>query len=130
MTPPRILVVEKDRASAVALTETLVAHGYDTLGPVATCREALEAAEALRPDLAVMELRLEGACDGADAAALLHEGHAIPVILLSRNGDASRLDAARKAAVSCFLPNPPEGVRLVAAIETALAAPPPRETAG
>ncbi|WP_029456693.1 EAL domain-containing protein [Solidesulfovibrio alcoholivorans] len=121
MTPPRILVVEKDRAAAAALAETLVAHGYDTLGPVASCREALEAVEALRPDLAVMELRLEGACDGADAAALLHEGHAIPVILLSRNGDANRLEAAQKAAVSCFLPNPPDGVRLVAAIEKALA---------
>ncbi|WP_300161671.1 EAL domain-containing protein [Solidesulfovibrio sp.] len=122
MTPPRILVVEKDRAAAAALAERLCAHGYETLGPAASCREALEAADAHRPDLAVMDLVLEGACDGADAAALLREGHGIPVVLLSRNGEAARLDEVRKASVACLLPNPPDSQALIGAIETALAA--------
>ncbi|WP_428563950.1 MAG: EAL domain-containing protein [Solidesulfovibrio sp. DCME] len=121
MTAPRILLVEKDMARAATLAGLLDAHGYQSLGPVATCREALEAAEAHRPDLAVLDCVLEGACDGLDAATLLREGHDIPVILLGADGDASRLERARQAAVTCLLPNPPDSLGLVTAIEKALA---------
>jgi len=120
MTPPRILIVGEDRASAGAMARLLDAHGYVTLGPAASCREALEAAESHRPDLAVMDLVLEGACDGLDAAALLGEGHGIPVILLAANGDAKALDRAQTVAVSCFLSKPPDNQALILAIETAL----------
>ncbi|MEA4856126.1 EAL domain-containing protein [Solidesulfovibrio sp.] len=121
MTAPRILLVEKDRARAATLAGLLDAHGYQSLGPVGSCREALEAAEAHRPDLAVMDYVLEGACDGLDAAALLGEGHGIPVILLGAGGDAARLERARNASVACLLPNPPDSLGLLGAIEKALA---------
>lgn len=121
MTPPRILIGEQDPATATTLAGLFARHGYVTLGPTTSCRETLERAEADRPDVAVLRLDLEGACDGADAASLLGEGHGIPVILLARNGDATRLDPARRSGVSFLLPHPPDNRLLLAAVETSLA---------
>lgn len=121
MTPPRILIGEQDRAAAAYLAGLLDKNGYVPLGPTASCRETLEQADAHRPDLAVLRLDLEGACDGADAAGLLREGHGIPVILLARNGDACRLEPARRAQVTFLLSHPPDDQMLLAAVETSLA---------
>ncbi|EFL49514.1 response regulator receiver modulated diguanylate cyclase/phosphodiesterase with PAS/PAC sensor(s) [Solidesulfovibrio fructosivorans JJ]] len=121
MAPPRILIGEQDRVAAACLAALLDKNGYVPLGPTASCRETLEKADDDRPDLAVLRLDLEGACDGADAAALLREGHGIPVILLARNGDACPLDPARRAQVNFLLPHPPDDQTLLAAVETSLA---------
>uniref|UniRef100_I2PXF5 PAS domain S-box/diguanylate cyclase (GGDEF) domain-containing protein n=1 Tax=Desulfovibrio sp. U5L TaxID=596152 RepID=I2PXF5_9BACT len=121
MTSPRILIVGEDKTSAAALAGQLVARGYRTTGPVGSCREALEAAESDRPDLAVLDLVLEGACDGLDAATLLRDGLDIPVILLGVNGDARVRERARQAGACSLLPRCPDIQALLVAIETALA---------
>ena len=82
MPQPRILIVEEDPAAARAMAQMLDAGGYEPLGPATSCREALEAAEACRPDLAVCNLTLPGVCDGVDTAALLREGRGVPAILM------------------------------------------------
>ncbi len=82
MTPPRILIVEKDRAAAEAMARLLGDNGFATLGPAGSCREALESAAALGPDAAVLGLDLGGACDGVDAAHLLRVGLDIPAVVL------------------------------------------------
>ena len=46
MTQPRILIVDKDHASADALARLLGEHGYEAVGPAASCREALETVDA------------------------------------------------------------------------------------
>ncbi len=121
MTSPRILIVGEDKASAAAMAGLLGAHGYLTCGPAASCREALETAESQRPDLAVMDLVLEGACDGLDATRLLREGHDIPVILLGINGDAAVRERAVAAGACSVLPACPDIQALLLAIETAMA---------
>ena len=122
MTPPRILIVEKDRAAAEAMARLLGDNGFATLGPAGSCREALESAAALGPDAAVLGLDLGGACDGVDAAQLLREGLDIPAVLLvPGKGDTAAMDRARRAEACCCLPDPPDSRALVAAVETALA---------
>jgi diguanylate cyclase (GGDEF)-like protein/PAS domain S-box-containing protein len=121
MTPPRILIVNEDSVSARAMARLLTENGYAALGPAASCREALEAAESFRPDLAVLDMHLAGACDGVDAAELLREGHGIPVILLTADNDAATLARAKKAAPCCYLPRIPDSASLILTIETTLA---------
>jgi diguanylate cyclase (GGDEF)-like protein/PAS domain S-box-containing protein len=121
MTQPRILIVERDHASALAMARLLGEHGYQPLGPAFTCREALESADSLRPDMAVMDMRLTGACDGVDAAELLRDGHGIPVILLTPESAPDILARARKALPCCCLPLPIDSQALILAIESTLA---------
>jgi diguanylate cyclase (GGDEF)-like protein/PAS domain S-box-containing protein len=121
MTQPRILIVDKNQASADALARLLGEHGYEAVGPAASCREALETVDRLRPDVAVLELLLTGACDGLDAAELLREGHGIPVILLAPGGDPGLTDRLKKAPPCCCLPLPIDSQALIVAIESSLA---------
>lgn len=121
MTQPRILIVEGDSASAGSMARLLRENGYLPLGPAGSCREALETAENVHPDLAVLNASLPGVCDGVDTAELLREGHDIPVILLAAGSDADTMARARKAAPHSFLPKPPDQAALVLAIETSLA---------
>ncbi|OLN25310.1 diguanylate cyclase/phosphodiesterase (GGDEF & EAL domains) with PAS/PAC sensor(s) [Desulfovibrio sp. DV] len=121
MTQPRILIVERDRASASAMARLLGENGYQTLGPAFSCREALETADSLRPDVAIMGMLLSGACDGVDAAELLRDGHGIPVILLTPSSDPEILARAKKALPCCCLPLPIDSQALILAIESTLA---------
>ncbi|MHC1791267.1 GGDEF/EAL domain-containing response regulator [Solidesulfovibrio sp.] len=121
MTQPRILIVDRDQASASAMARLLGDNGYLALGPVFTCREALETADVLRPDVAVLDMVLTGACDGVDAAELLREGHGIPAILLTTGSDPDTMARARKALPCCCLPLPIDSQALILAIESTLA---------
>ncbi|MHC1712987.1 MAG: EAL domain-containing protein [Solidesulfovibrio sp.] len=121
MTPPRILIVDENSTSSRAMARLLGDNGYVPLGPAASCREALEAAESHHPDLAVLDMVLPGACDGVDAAELLRDGHGIPVILLTDGEDAATMSRAKKVGPYCFLPKPPDNTALILAIETTLA---------
>ncbi|MFP5259563.1 MAG: EAL domain-containing protein [Acidobacteriota bacterium] len=119
MTQPRILIVGRNPASALACL--LGEHGYLPLGPAATCREALETAEAKHPDVAVLDMLLSGACDGVDAAELLREGLGIPVILLLPESSPDVLARIRKAVPCSCLPLPIDSQALILAIESNLA---------
>jgi diguanylate cyclase (GGDEF)-like protein/PAS domain S-box-containing protein len=121
MPQPRILIVEEDRAAARAMAQMLDASGYVALGPAGSCREALEAAEACRPDLAVCNMALPGVCDGVDTATLLREGRGIPSILMLPEADIVALDRAKQASSCALLPCPPDDRSLILAIESTLA---------
>jgi diguanylate cyclase (GGDEF)-like protein/PAS domain S-box-containing protein len=121
MPQPRILIVEQDRVAARAMARVLQASGYVPLGPAGSCREALEAAEACQPDLAVCNMTLPGVCDGVDTATLLREGRGIPSILLLAASDTAVLERAKRAAPCPLLPSPPNDRALILAIESTLA---------
>lgn len=121
MSQPRILIVEHDRARAQAMVRLLAASGYEPMGPIGSCREALEAAAAAPPDVAVCAMALPGVCDGADTANLLREGRGIPAILLVNPADAASLERAKQAAPASLIPDPPDGQSLLLAIESTLA---------
>ena len=121
MTQPRILIVDQDRAAASTVARLLGEHGYQPLGPVGSCREALETAATQRPGMAIVDLRLSGACDGVDAALLLREGPGIPVILLTPASSPDILARVKKAVPCCCLALPIDSQALLLAIESTLA---------
>lgn len=57
--PRRLLIVEDDAKFAAALQRSFERKGYE-VGRAAGAAEALEAAEALRPGYAVVDLKLDG----------------------------------------------------------------------
>ena len=68
MTGTRVLIVEDEALFAMALEADIADLGHTVCGIVDTARGALDAARSLKPDLVLMDLRLKGQADGADAA--------------------------------------------------------------
>jgi DNA-binding NarL/FixJ family response regulator len=93
-----VLVVEDDAIAAMDLEETLDKLGYAVCGVIATAPQAVRTAEAERPDLVLMDIRLADGSNGIDAAAEIRERLGIPSLFVTAHDDPAtlrRADAAR-----------------------------------
>jgi PAS domain S-box-containing protein len=115
-----ILVVEDERITAEDLRDILTQRGYRVMGTVASGEEALRRAESERPDLVLMDIRIEGELGGLEAARLLRQRYDVPVIYLTAHADDDTLSHAKLAEPLGFLVKPFQEPELHAAIEVAL----------
>jgi signal transduction histidine kinase len=115
-----ILVVEDERIVARDLQIRLTNLGYQISGIASSKEEALESARQDRPDLALMDIRLNGVPDGIDAARELRTEFNLPVIYLTGHSDNKTLLQARTTEPFGYILKPFETRELVAAIETAV----------
>ena len=56
----KVLIAEDDLLMADMLEDALVDNGYEVCGIARTVEKAVELGEKHRPDLAILDLRLEG----------------------------------------------------------------------
>src|SRR5262245_39974789 len=120
MSAARILVVEDDRIVARDIEHQLTAAGYTVVGRTARGEEAIEFAVTMRPDLVLMDRRLDGEMDGIDAAMLIRERCRIPVIFLTAYADEETVRRASLAEPFGYLLKPFEESQLRTAVEIAL----------
>ena len=94
----RILVVEDDDAFAAALSDGLLAAGYD-VSRAASAMAGLAAMEGPQPaDLVLLDLGLPD-CDGLTVCARIQRLGAVPVIVVTARGDlSSRVQGLRRGA--------------------------------
>jgi DNA-binding response OmpR family regulator len=78
-----ILVVEDEAIVALLLEMALSLAGHRVLGPVATAEEALETAQEMPPELALIDIRLLGSHDGIWLARNLRDRWGVPALFLS-----------------------------------------------
>lgn len=83
MTPPKILIVEDETIIARDIQAQLEGMGYAVAGRAVAGQEAVALADALRPDLVLMDIQLAGPMDGIVAAQAIRDQFFIPVIFLS-----------------------------------------------
>jgi len=118
--PARILIVEDERITAEDLRETLTDLGYVVSAVVSSGAEAIAQAEGNRPDLALMDVRIQGDMDGTETALVLWERFNIPVIYLTAHADRSTVMRAKDAEPLGFITKPFQEAALHAGIEIAL----------
>ena len=118
--PVRVLVVEDEVIVAMELQHHLERLGYDVLDAVTTGEAAVEQARALRPDLVLMDVRLEGELDGIEAAERIRARQPLPVIFLTAFGDEATLERAKATAPYGYVLKPFDEQGLFATIEVAL----------
>ncbi|HEY1125462.1 MAG TPA: response regulator [Sphingobium sp.] len=80
---PRALIVEDEFLIAEGLRVQLEAMGIDVCDFATTAEAAVAHATKHRPDLVLMDVRLDGERDGVDAAMEIHRNIKIPVIFLT-----------------------------------------------
>ena len=132
-TMPRALIVEDEIVIAMDLEAQMRKLGFDVCGVTSNAREALSLAMEDPPDLAIMDIYLNGARDGIEAARQIRNLFATPVIFITAySDDHGLMDRIRQQVPEAtVLPKPLYGSRLadtIARLEQDKAAPPSRLT--
>ena len=91
----RILIIEDELLVAWSLRDVLSLIGCEVTGIAATVSEALILAENIKPDLALVDVRLAGQHDGIEGVVLLRRQFGLPIIFLTDEVDG---EAAWRAA--------------------------------
>ena len=120
MTPARILVVEDDRVVARDIEQQLSRIGHVVVATTARGEDALSLARSTQPDMVLMDIRLEGALDGIDAAQQVREHCHIPVVFLTAYADDKTVQRASLTEPFGYLLKPFEDSQLRTVIEMAL----------
>lgn len=118
--PARILVVEDEAIVAMDIRQRLASMGYDAVGVATTAGSALTLTQRLRPDLVLMDIRLNGPEDGIAAAQQIRERFGLPVVFLTAFAEDSTVDRAIRAEPMGYVLKPFEERELRMAIEMAL----------
>jgi len=116
----RILIVEDEQVTAEDLRDTLSELGYTVTAAVASGAEAIAQAEMNPPDIALMDIRIEGEMDGTQAALALRERFNIPVIYLTAHADGPNVERSKGAGPLGYITKPFQEATLHANIEIAL----------
>jgi len=116
----RILVVEDEALTAEAIGEYLRRAGCQVLATVDTARAAIEVAVSSRPDLILMDVRLKGGMDGIQAAEIIHQHLAAPVVYLTAHADHGTLQRAKASSAYGYVLKPFHSERLLVAMDLAI----------
>lgn len=117
--PLRLLIVEDDYFTAMQNQAALEQMGYEVVGLAASFEEAVRLADAERPDLVIMDIRLAGPKDGVDAARAIMDRFAIPSLFVSAYTDAATRSRAEPAQPLGWLTKPFTVDQLADSVRTA-----------
>ena len=114
-----ILVVDDDRLVLATLTHGLAQAGYEVID-ADNGDDAILLAHEHRPDLALLDIRMEGK-SGFDVAAYLREYCQTPFMFLSEFSDAETVAQAKALGAVASLVKPLDIGQIVPAVAAALA---------
>ncbi|MBX3687059.1 MAG: response regulator, partial [Rhodocyclaceae bacterium] len=117
----RIMIVEDERIVALDLRQTLESFGHEVITVVSSGEQAIAQAQALHPDLILMDINLDGTMDGTAAAQAIHDSERIPVVFLTAYAEQEILDRAEASCPYGYLVKPVETRALQAAVRMAVA---------
>jgi response regulator NasT len=111
----RILVVDDDRLVLATVTHGLSQAGYDVID-ADNGDDAILLAREHRPELALLDIRMEGK-SGFDVAQTLRDAYAIPFMFLSAFSDEATLATVKSLGAQAYLVKPLDVGQIVPAVE-------------
>ncbi|MCU7376572.1 response regulator [Paucibacter sp. O1-1] len=123
----KILVVDDDRLVLATLTHGLAQAGYEVID-ADNGDDAILLAREHRPDLALLDIRMEG-MSGFDVAAYLREYLQLPFMFLSAFADDETVAKVKALGAVAYLVKPLDIHQIVPAVEAAFANRPERSAA-
>jgi signal transduction histidine kinase len=115
-----IVVVEDEQIIALDLADRITQMGHRVTAIVTSGEQAIESARRLRPDLVIMDIKLEGEMDGIEAARILRQTLDIPTIYLTAFADERTLERAKQTDPYGYIIKPFNERELRVVIEVAL----------
>lgn len=116
----KILIVEDESIVAWDIKESIERAGHTAIDLVNSGAAAILCATKDRPDLVLMDIRLEGEMDGITAADEIYQRLQIPVVYLTAHADEITLERATKTAPFGYLSKPFQSQSLQSTIKVAL----------
>ena len=111
----RILVVDDDRLVLATLTHGLAQAGYEVID-ADNGDDAILLAREHRPELALLDIRMEG-LSGFDVAQTLRDAYGIPFMFLSAFSDEATLATVKSLGAQAYLVKPLDVGQIVPAVE-------------
>jgi two-component system response regulator MtrA len=124
----RILVIEDDQSIAEMVGIMLRTEGFE-ISYCADGNQALNAFQAVSPDLVLLDLMLPGR-DGVDVCRSIRELSGIPIVMLTARSDTSDVVTGLEAGADDYIVKPIKNEELIARIRArlrSLEAPPVNE---
>lgn len=112
----RLLIVEDDGLQALELQSLALDLGHTVVGMAATAPKAVAAAEAHRPDLVLMDVRLAESTSGIDAATEIDARFGIPSLFMTAHADVQTRARAAQVRSLELLAKPVSPDALAAAL--------------
>ncbi len=121
MTNPalRIAVADDEQDMRDYFQKILPPLGYDVVSAAKTGRELVDDCNRLNPDLVITDIKMPE-LDGIEAATLIYQQRAIPVILVSAFSDKELIDRAEADHIMAYLVKPVKQADLEPAIALAI----------
>lgn len=92
----RILIVEDQAIVVKDIENKLISLGYEVAAHTGSGNEAVLFASELKPDLVLMDIKLDGDLDGITTAMQIHDKLDIPIIYITAYSDEDTLKRARE----------------------------------
>lgn len=115
----RIVIADDEPVILLDLRKSLEAIGYEVVAEASDGGAALEAIRRLRPDVAILDVRMP-VMEGIQVAKVAHDEQLAPVIILTGYPEAASIKRASEAGVYYYLVKPFRESDLQPAIEITL----------
>lgn len=115
----RVVIAEDEAIIRLDLKETLEEEGYEVVGETGRGDKAVELVRELRPDLAILDIKMPG-MDGLEAARLITADRVCGVLVLTAFSQREVIEEARDAGALAYLVKPFQKSDLIPAIEVAI----------
>jgi signal transduction histidine kinase len=116
----RVLIVEDEYLVSEMIQGTLEELGYHIIDEATTGPQAVRMAQALRPDVILMDIRIPE-MDGIEATRQIQKTCPTPVVVLTSHETDELVEQASQAGVGAYLVKPPNARELERAITIAMA---------
>jgi serine phosphatase RsbU (regulator of sigma subunit)/ActR/RegA family two-component response regulator len=121
MSGEMVLIVEDETLVGIELKEDLERNGYLVSDVLSYGEDVMPAVMKQRPDIALIDIHLEGNMDGIEAAAILKGQFGIPLIYITAYSDPRTLSRAAATNPEAYLLKPFSERELAANVTLALA---------
>lgn len=115
----RVVIAEDEAIIRLDLRETLEEEGYEVIGEAGRGDRALELVRELRPDLAILDVKMPG-MDGLEVARHIDQEKICGVLILTAFSQREMVEHARDAGALAYLVKPFQKSDLIPAIEVAI----------
>lgn len=116
----RVLIVEDEPPIAQEIAFNLEDHGFEIVGIAHSSDKALDILYKDTPDIALLDISINGTRNGIELAAIINEKYKIPFVFLTSYADKDTIEQAAITFPEGYIVKPFKDNDLAPALEVAL----------